>query len=250
MTNQVRAIWSDMNNKVNFHLGDCMKLDNISVWSTFLWLSSWKNTDVFAWLEGPTTHWWAGRGTGHTHRYNTHYHTHYTPWTVLYSPPNTHSHTCRLSCMLKNPFSLSHTHTFSHIILMCGILHLYCGKCFSFEHARPHNAGSKFLSGDIIKWATLSFLKEGKNYAFMLSITCTTNFCQVQKFLYMYSEWNVNIHRGIMLYWKFYLFSYCTSSVGSLIKTWYPFVNSHEINCKLSTEVLLNQTSVTTVTWL
>lgn len=40
MTNRVREICSDVNINVNFHSGYRRTLDNISVWPTFLWLSS------------------------------------------------------------------------------------------------------------------------------------------------------------------------------------------------------------------
>lgn len=124
--------------------------------------------------------------------------------TILYRT-HTRTHVClhagSHACLNTLPPSL--THIFSHNILICGILCLYCGKCFSFKHARPHNAGSKFLFGGKCKMDYLIISEDKSNALIFLKTTCAANFCQTQKFLFMCSEWNVHIHGGIMLHWEF-----------------------------------------------
>lgn len=169
MTNRVRAICSDMNIRVNSHFGCCVRLDNISVWPTFLWLSSWKNTDVFVRLEGSSyslVSWKREQGTHteSTHTTSTPHHTRHTApmHTFAYMQDLMHA---RGKKKQKNTHVLSHTHTFSHNILkyiyICGILYLLLWlNAFSFKHARPHNAGSSFypMANVIEKTNEITFL--------------------------------------------------------------------------------------------
>lgn len=67
-----------------------------------------------------------------------------------------HTHASSHACLITR------SHTFSHSIFIHGILCLYCGKCCSFKHAGPQNAGSKFISCAICTLIILIFLKEDK----------------------------------------------------------------------------------------
>lgn len=72
---------------------------------------------------------------------------------ACFTPPLTHLPHARTQARTYT-HAQPNTLTFSHSVLR-GILYLYCCKCFSFKHARPHNAGSKIISDGKCKWFIL-----------------------------------------------------------------------------------------------
>lgn len=133
-----------------------MERHNLSVRPTFLWLSSWKNTDVFVILEGPAhslMNW--KRNRAHTQIIHTPSHTRHA--TVCCTPPCTHTHTfASMQALMHAVHSLTIFHTHAHIFLrlICGILCLYCGKGNAFHSSMPDHTMQKFLSEGRCKWIT------------------------------------------------------------------------------------------------